>query len=221
MSDNIIVVEPELIADEFNTEVANSKAHTPVTGNYVPYGLSGVIDGCEIVCSECATDEQLRDDKGEQGAIFGDAEFDSLTGTCIECGKLLDTYQLVYRSQDEKLFWKCTMAEQMSMWEDMPTVEEISEYVENEAWEIGYSQGPDALDGIDEVEQIDISMFTESAHYINNIAPKLRALCGYQDTKGGTYTDVPCDTAFHIFNEGALMAFQEGYYDRCEEVIGN
>jgi len=221
MSDNIIVVEPELIADEFNMEVANSKRRAPKTGNYVPYGLAGIVDECEVICSECATDEQLRDDKGDEGAIFGDSEWDSLSGMCVECDKLLDTHQLVYRSQDAKLYWKCIMAEEMSMYDTMPSIEEIAQYIESEAYNLGYSQGPDHLDGIDSIQEVDISMFTESAHYINSIAPKLRALCGYKDTKGGTYTEVPCDTAFHIFNEGALMAFQEGYYDRCEEVIGN
>lgn len=205
-------------AHRFEIEVAPSVNRVPETGNYVPYGLAGALVGeCTVHCASCATDEQLRDDKGDESAIFGDAEHD-YPFTCHSCDRLLNTYQIVYLSQSPDLWYKIHMAESMGI-DDLPSVENIAKYVEQEAYEIGKREGPKDVPPDCMPMDLDIGTFTETAHYINNVAPKLRALAGYIDNGHGTHTNVPTDTAYHIFNEGALEKFREGWYDAAKEVV--
>jgi len=70
MTSNIIVSDSRELFDSEN--VAAQVSIMP-NGNYVPYGLSGVIvDECTVLCPECATDCAI-----ENGSpIIGDSEWD-------------------------------------------------------------------------------------------------------------------------------------------------
>jgi hypothetical protein len=69
----------------------------------------------------------------------------------------------------------------------IPVVEEAT--LLDQAYDMGYSE----LSGGDPVEDpvMALSHYQESAHYINTVAPRIRAMCGFSDTKGGTYRDRP------------------------------
>ena len=102
---NIIVVEPERIAKEYNLELAGLQHNVPPEGRYAPYGIAGIVNDAEIVAPECATEEELRDDNNIGTPIFGDAEMDA-PATCYESNKVLRVNQLVYESIDPELFEK-------------------------------------------------------------------------------------------------------------------
>jgi hypothetical protein len=216
--DPIQVINPGIAASSIDQKVANSKSKNK-NGKYVPYGIAGyVVNECSVVCPDCMGNED--NDYENNSPIFGNSEWDYLTAICEDCNKVLDVYHLVYESQNPEIHYKAVMGENMSQYDKLPTYPEIGEYVSNEAYSIGYSYGPSDLPPEATLEDIDIGMFTESANYINNIAPKLRALCGYQESKGGTYTQVPNDNAYHIFHEDCFPSFQEGYYDKAKELMG-
>jgi len=103
---NIVVASPEQIAEHYDLELADSHTMTP-NGHYAPYGIAGIVNNASVVCPDCATEEELRDDNGVGGAVFGDAEHDS-PSTCMDCGKVLRVTQLVYESHDPELFDKLT-----------------------------------------------------------------------------------------------------------------
>ena len=201
-TDNIQIVS----AEQFPHEHVTMTHTAPDSGDHCPTGCAGyVVDECSVVCHECYDSES----HDNPSIILGDAEFDAYSGMCHECERLLDTYQLVYASQDPELFWQCRMAEEMPMYDELPTVEQIGEYVEREAYQLGKSEA-EPMDM--EPEQVRVP--TDSARYANIIAPKLRALCGYSDMSGaGTYTEPPCDDAYWIFNSGAAEKYHEGYID--------
>lgn len=218
INDTILVIGPEKAASSINQEVASSKSRNK-DGKYAPYGIAGyVVNECSIVCPSCMGNEDS--DYNNPDPIFGDSEWNYLTAICEDCNKVLDVNHLVYESQSPEIWYKALLAEDMGKYDSLPSYEEISDYVEQEAYSIGYANGPSDLPQEASIEDINISMFTESAYYINNIAPELRALCGYLDPGDkGTYTKVPNDTAYHIFNEGAFPSFQEGYIDKAKEVL--
>jgi len=220
INDPIQVINPEKAASGMNLEIANTK-NRDKNGKYAPYGISGyVVNECTLVCPECMGNEDT--DHNNPDPVFGNSEWDYLTAICEDCNKALDVNYLVYQAQDPEIWYKAVMSEEMSMWDELPTYEQIGDYVSQEAYDIGYVQGPNEVPKEVNIEDIDIGMFTESAYYINNIAPKLRALTGYIDPSGkGTYTEVPNDTAYHIFHEDVFPSFQEGYTDKALESIDN
>lgn len=103
---NIVVASAEQIADHYGFELADSHSKTP-NGSYVPYGLAGVVNNASVVCADCATEEELRDDNDVGGPVFGDAEWDA-PATCMDCGKVLCVRQLVYESNHPELFDELT-----------------------------------------------------------------------------------------------------------------
>lgn len=216
INDPIQVIEPEKVASGMDLEIANTK-NRDKNGKYVPYGIAGyIVNECTLVCPSCMGNEES--DYEDPDPVFGDSEWDYLTAICEDCNKVLDVYHLVYESQNPEIWYKAVMSEEMGIYDSLPSYEEISDYVAKEAYDIGYVNGPDHLPDKANIEDIDIGMFTESAYYINNIAPKLRALTGYIDPSGkGTYTKVPNDTAYHIFHEDVFPSFQEGYTDKALE----
>jgi len=116
------------------------------------------------------------------------------------------------KCQDPERFWKRRMAEHMDMWDDLPSVEQIGEYVEKEAYQLGRQEAAPM-----DMEPENVRVPTDSARYANVIAPKLRAMCGYSDRTGkGTWTEPPCDKAQWIFNDGAVRKYREGYIDEAQ-----
>ncbi len=112
---NIVVASAEQIAENYGLELADSHSKTP-NGNYCPYGLAAivtdhrqfadvVISASDVVCPDCASEEELRDDNDVGTAVFGNDEWDS-PATCMDCGKVLRVRQLVYESHDPELFDK-------------------------------------------------------------------------------------------------------------------
>ena len=206
----------QLEKSEKHVETPDKTFNNTVNGKYSPYGITGyIVDECSIVCSDCVKTSE-RDPKN---AIHTDSESDYPGFICEDCNNTLDTYLLVYPNQDPEIWYKAVMAEDMGMYDKLPTYPEIGDYVSNEAYSIGYSNGPSDLPEKATLEDIDISMFTESANYINSIAPELRALCGYQDSGKGTHIKVPNDTAYHIFHEDCFPSFHEGYLDKAKETL--
>jgi hypothetical protein len=51
---------------------------------------------------------------------------------------------------------------------------------------------------------------TDSAKYINDIAPQLQQLAGY-----APYDTTPTDIGYHIHKEDVLPAFREAYYSEA------
>ena len=103
---NIVVASPEQVAEHYGLELADSHSKTP-NGNYCPYGIAAIVNNAEVICPNCATEEELRDDNDVGGAVFGDAEWDS-PATCMHCGKVLRVYQLVYETHNPELFDELT-----------------------------------------------------------------------------------------------------------------
>ena len=185
--------------------------HTaPDSGKSCPAGCAGyVVDDCTVVCHECYDGETHEN----ESIIFGDTEFDAFSGMCRDCGRLLDTYQLVHEAQQPELFWKCRMAENMDMWDNLPDIKDISEYVKQEAYQTGRSEA-EPMD----MEPEHVRVPTDSARYANIIAPKLRALCGFSDRSGaGTYTHPPCEQATRTYNHDAVGKYREGYINETTE----
>lgn len=58
---------------------------------------------------------------------------------------------------------------------------------ESDALGDAYQMGFERFDGSEATDPESLSHFKESAMWTNNVAPKLRAMSGFQDSKGGTY----------------------------------
>lgn len=104
-------------------------------------------------------------------------------------------------------------------------------YLTEKAYKMGFERFQD-LDG-EETEGFDLAPFKSGAHWSNTLAPKLRAMAGYDDRGHGTYTDerqvaaiVPgaeedepaeaeLTDAHHIYTE-LVKAFDRGAYDAAE-----
>ena len=213
MSDEIIVSSTEALYDDY----ANLKSQTP--SGYAPYGLAGiVVNDCDIICGNCATDEELADN--DNGAIFGNSEWDYPAPVCEDCQKPLNVDLLVHRSYDPELHFRLRMTEVLGGFADTDcfTIEEIGEKAAKRAAKIGRDYAPTDVFESDEHYEIP----TDSAQYINNIAPKLRQLAGYEDGAGkGTYNTVSTDIKYEInkenllheiHKEDVLPAFREAYY---------
>ena len=203
----IIVSSTEALYDDY----ANPKSQTP--SGYAPYGFAGiVVNDCDIICGDCATDEELVDNDND--AIFGSAEWDYPAPVCEDCQKPLNVNLLVYKSYDPELYFRLRMTEELGNFADTDcfTVEEIGEKSAERAAEIGRDYAPTDMFASDEHYEIP----TYSAQYTNNIAPKLRQLAGYEDGAGkGTYNTVSIDIECEIYKEDVLPAFREAYHNEA------
>lgn len=111
--------------------------------------------------------------------------------------------------------------------------ENIKVVVFPESEEKAYVMGFDRFENMDneESEGFELGYFTESATFINNVAPSLRAMSGYSDSKGGTYQinskvvtvkypgDRPMDgelTESRYVYDKLFEAFRRGVYDAVE-----
>ena len=129
---DIIVSSTEALYDDY----ANLKSQTPL--GYAPFGLAGIIvNDCDIICGDCATDEELANN--DNGAIFGNAEWDYPAPVCEDCQKPLNVDLLVYRSHDPELHFRLRMTEVLGGFADTDcfTIEEIGEKAAERAAEIG------------------------------------------------------------------------------------
>jgi len=216
MSDEIIVSSTEALYDDY----ANLKSQTP--SGYAPFGLAGiVVNDCDIICGNCATDEELADN--DNGAIFGNSEWDHPAPVCEDCQKPLNVDLLVNKSHDPELHFRLRMTEVLGGFADTDclTIEEIGAKAAERAAEIGRDYAPTDMFESDEHYEIP----TDSAQYINNIAPQLRQLAGYEDEAGkGTYNTVSTDIRYEtnkedllheIHKEDVLPAFREAYYSEA------
>jgi len=216
MSDEITVSSTEALYDDY----ANLKSQTP--SGYAPYGLAGIIvNDCDIICGNCATDEELADN--DNGAIFGNAEWDYPAPVCEDCQKPLNVNLLVYKSYDPELHFRLRMTEVLGGFADTDcyTIEEIGAKAAERAAEIGRDYAPTDMFESDEHYEIP----TDSAQYVNDIAPQLRQLSGYEDGAGkGTYNTVSTDIIYEtnkedllhdIHKEDVLPAFREAYYSEA------
>ena len=98
--DEIIVSSTEALYKDY----ADLKSQTP--SGYAPYGLAGIIvNDCNIVCGNCATDEELSDN--DNGSIFANSEWDYPAPVCEDCQKPLNVNLLVYNSYDPELRSAC------------------------------------------------------------------------------------------------------------------
>ena len=206
MSDEIIVSSTEALYDDYD----NLKSQTPL--GYAPFGLAGImVNDCDIICGNCATDEELADN--DNGAIFGNSEWDYPAPVCEDCQKPLNVDLLVHRSYDPELHFRLRMTEVLGGFADTDcfTIEEIGAKAAERAGEIGREYAPTDMFESDEHYEIP----TDSAQYVNDIAPQLRQLSGYEDGTGkGTYNITPTDIGYDIHKEDVLPAFREAYYNR-------
>ena len=116
----IIVSSTEALYDNY----ADLKSQT--SSGYSTYGLAGiVVNDCDIICGNCATDEELADN--DNGSIFANSEWDYPAPACEECQKLLNVDLLVYKSYDPKLHLRLRMTEELGGFADTDclTIEEI------------------------------------------------------------------------------------------------
>jgi len=207
LTNEIIVSSTEALYDDY----ANLKSQTP--SGYAPFGLAGiVINDCDIICGNCATDEELADN--DNGAIFGNSEWDYPAPVCEDCEKPLNVNLLVHKSYDPELRFRLRMTEELGGFADTDcfTVEEIGEKAAERAAEIGRDYAPTDMFESDEHYEIP----TDSAQYSNNIAPQLRQLAGYEDGTGkGTYNTLSTDIGYYIHKEDVLPAFREAYHSEA------
>jgi len=212
--DEIIVSSTEALYDDY----AKPKSQTP--SGYA--GLAGIkVNDCNIICGNCATDGELADN--DNGAIFGNSEWDHPAPVCEDCQKPLNVDLLVYKSHDPELHFRLRMTEVLGDFADTDclTIEEIGEKAAERAAEIGRDYAPTDMFESDEHYEIP----TDSTQYINNIAPQLRQLAGYEDEMGkGTYNTVSTDIRYktnkedllhEIHKEDVLPAFREAYYNEA------
>ena len=95
----IIVSSTEALYDNY----ADLKSQT--SSGYSPYGPAGiVVNDCNIVCGNCATDEELADNNND--TIFGNSEWDYPAPVCEDCQKPLNVDLLVHRSYDPELHFR-------------------------------------------------------------------------------------------------------------------
>jgi len=205
--DEIIVSSTEALHEDY----ANLKSQTSL--GYVPRGLAGImVNGCNIICGNCATDEDLADN--DNGAIFADSEWDHPAPVCEDCEKPLNVNLLVHKTYDPELRFRLRMTEELGGFADTDcfTIEEICEKAAERAAEIGRDYAP--TDMFESGEHFEIP--TDSAQYANIIAPQLRQLAGYEDGAGkGTYNATPTDIGYEIHKEDVLPAFREAYYSEA------
>ena len=216
--DEIIVSSTEALYEDY----ANLKSQTPF--GYTTYGLAGiVVNNCDIICGNCATDEELADNYN--GTIFANSEWDYPAPVCEDedCQKPLNVNLLVYKSYDPELHFRLRMTEVLGGFADTDcfTIEEIGEKAAKRAAKIGRGYAPTDVFESDEHYEIP----TDSAQYINNIAPQLRQLAGYEDGAGkGTYNTVSTDIRYEtnkedllheIHKEDVLPAFREAYHNEA------
>ena len=87
----IIVSSTEALYDNY----ADLKSQT--SSGYSTYGFAGiVVNDCDIICGNCATDEELADNDND--AIFGNSEWDYPAPVCEDCEKPLNVNLLVCKS---------------------------------------------------------------------------------------------------------------------------
>ena len=217
--ENIQVTNAEVLAkSEKYIETPDKTFNNTVNGKYSPYGITGyIVDECSIVCSDCIKESE----RNPKNAIHTNTESDYPGFICEGCNKTLDTYILVYRDNDPKLYYRLIQSENLGSYDKVLTIEQIAKECEQRAYEEGYSYGPNHMPKeVDSIQEVRLP--TDSANWANNILPSLRALAGYEDPTGkGTYTKVPNDDAYHIFNEGIMEKFREGYYDKAKELLDN
>ena len=214
----IIVSSTEALYEDY----ANLKSQTPF--GYTTYGLAGiVVNNCDIICGNCATDEELADNYN--GTIFANSEWDYPAPVCEDedCQKPLNVNLLVYKSYDPELHFRLRMTEVLGGFADTDcfTIEEIGEKAAKRAAKIGRDYAPTDVFESDEHYEIP----TDSAQYSNNIAPQLRQLSGYEDGTGkGTYNITPTDIRYEtnkenllheIHKEDVLPAFREAYHNEA------
>jgi len=202
--DEIIVSSTEALYEDY----ADLKSQT--SSGYTTYGLAGIIvNDCDIICGNCATDEELSDN--DNGSIFANSEWDYPAPVCEDCQKPLNVNLLVYKSYDPELHFRLRMTEELGGFADTNclTIEEIGAKAAERAAEIGREYAPTDMFESDEHYEIP----TDSAQYANNIAPQLRQLAGYEDGTGkGTYNITPTDIVYDIHKEDVLPAFREAYH---------
>jgi hypothetical protein len=105
-------------------------------------------------------------------------------------------------------------------------------YLTEEAYRMGHDEFTDV--DAESAEEIEFSHFTGSARWANIIAPKLRAMAGYDDRGHGTYQeerqiaaikpgceeDEPAEAhlmdAFHLY-DSLTDAYRMGAYDAVED----
>ena len=207
MSDEIIVSSTEALYDDY----ADLKLQT--SSGYAPCGLAGImVNDCDIICGNCATDEELAD--YDNGSIFANSEWDYPAPLCEDCQKPLNVDLFVHKSHDPELHFRLRMTEELGDFADTDcfTVEEIGEKAAERAAEIGRDYAPTDMFESDEHYEIP----TDSAQYSNNIAPQLRQLAGYEDGTGkGTYNTLSTDIGYYIHKEDVLPAFREAYHSEA------
>ncbi len=106
-------------------------------------------------------------------------------------------------------------------------------YLKEEAYKMGHDRFKDVEADIEEFE---LSHFKETATWANNVAPKLRAMAGFDDSGPGTYTvhrrvaaiepgceeDEPAEAELtdpHDIHEELVRAFDMGAYDAVEDTF--
>lgn len=229
MNDDIKITSWETLeGTEYGRSYRRTTTKAPDTGKHVPYGCAGFVVGdCTVVCHECFGNEDTDTDT-EPSLIVGNDEWDYPGATCEDCQRHLDTYLIVNKSQDPKLFYRLEQHESLgfSVSDDLATLEQIADKAEREAYELGYQEaepigfavsleelGAENREQAAEENPELLETPTDSARYANTIAPKLRAITGYHDSGHGTYQEAYFDTATFILNEGVHPAYRRGYAD--------
>lgn len=177
-------------------------------------GLAGAVDleDGTVVCHDCASDDELRD-----SPIHSNDEFDYPSPICVDCGRWLSVLVLVYEDMNPDLYYRVCMSEVYESWDSVLSIEEIVSHAREEACRLGYEEAEPIEGELSESGAVgSVSRFTESAYYINRVAPKLRKFAGYVDSTGaGTYTDPTVDVARMIYEEDVVEAFREAYIRRA------
>lgn len=114
------------------------------------------------------------------------------------------------------------------MTDTIPVVKEAT--LLDEAYNMGFRR----FDGAESSDPESLSHFKESAQFINSVAPSIRAMCGFSDSKGGTYQVRPDKMAVipvgsgddepataeliepQYVHDAAMDAFDAGAYDAIE-----
>jgi len=216
MVSNIQITDARTLAKtEKHVEIPDKTFNNTVNGKYAAYGITGyIVNECSIVCSDCVKNSE----RNPKNAIKTDSEWDFPGAICEDCNNTLDTHLLVYQSQDPKLHYRLKMSEFYGEYDKVLSIEQIAKRASQKAKELGKEYMGDFIPKeINSIE--DIHMPTDSAHYANNILPSLRKYAGYNDSMGGTYTNVPLDEAYHVYQYDVFEAFQEGYYQKAHELL--
>lgn len=202
--------------DELGNDTANTTSRG-LDGNYAPYGISGyIVNECTVVCPDCLGTEDS--DYEDPSPIFGDTESDYPGMFCQDCNDPLDVTLLVYQSNDPELWWRIHQSESLGSYDKVLSMKEIADRISERAYELGYAEAMDLSNEDIDPEQNPraIEPPTDSAHWANVMAPKLRALSGYVDpTDKGTYTESPIDMAHIIHQEETIEQFRRGYADKA------